>query len=473
MEKRKPHYRIQMICTISIFMLLACNVGTALPTITAIPTLTPTITPIPFVSQWVSGALADSVLVGQPVGKPNTLRCGTISTLGDAKVLDLYFDQPVIPSSINIHITSEMLPNAVIQLIDADGTPQDADFSLEQTVTECPFAYGTEIKDYGKPIVGIRISAVNGLLENWDAIDAVELVGIPEGSPIDLSASILKQTPTPVPTSTPTPAPIGERSTYDRTDDYAGKYQVHVVYALFNGDKDLSRDTDGSIARSVQLANDWLLEQTGGSSLRFDTYKGELDITFVQFDLTAREALEKYRADYDLNHVKYNSVIEDYYVDYIIDELIEQDFYQKGKYYIFYLEKNHPNYCGYSLHSSFPGVFFLGTDNCGYGRLGVDAYAWSTEFVMLHEVLHGIGFTPECAPHNVEANPHHVNDSYTDLMFAYANAGQQMILDVGHDDYFKHGIDGCPDLANSVFLEPLPESPEVPKNWPTDYLLSK
>ncbi len=470
MQKQKFYYRIQMVCTI-IFVLSACDGGTALPTQTVTPTLTATTTPIPLVVQWASGALADSMLVGQTVGKPNTLRCGTISTLDDAKILDVYFDQPVIPSSINIHMTAEMLSNVVIQLLDVDSNPQDVDFLFEQTITECPFVYKTAIENYGKPIVGIRISAANGFLENWDAIDAIELVGVPAGLPVDLSSSILKKTPTPVPSFTPTPAPVGERSYYDRTDDYAGKYQVHVVYTLFDGDKDLSRDTDGSIARSVQLANDWLSEQTGGSSLRFDSYKGELDITFLQFDITAREALEKYRADYDINHVKDNSVIEDYYMDYIIDELSERDFYQKGKYYIFYLEENHPNYCGYSLHSNFPGVFFLGTGGCGYGRLGVDAYAWSTEFVMLHEVLHGIGFTSECAPHNVKDNPHHVNDSPIDLMYIYANAGQQVILDVGNDDYFKHGIEGCPDLANSVFFEPLPDNPEVPRDWPGNYLL--
>ncbi len=472
MKRQKPYYRIQMICTI-LFALSACNGGAALPAPTATPTSIPTSTAIPPFAQWASGALADSRLVGQTVGKPNTLRCGTLSVLGHARSLDVYFDQPVIPSMINIHITDEMQPDVVIQLLDADNRPHNLDFSLEQTVTECPYVYKTAIENYGEPIIGIRISAANGLLENWDAIDAVELVGASVGSPIDLSASILKKTPTPVPTSTPTPAPVGQRSIYDRTDDYAGKYQVHVVYALFDGDKDLSRDTDGSIARSVQLANDWFTQQTGGSSLRFDTYQGELDITFVQFDVTAREALEKYGADYDLNHVEYNLVIEDYYMDYLIEQLTEQDFYQKGKYYIFYLEENHPNYCGYSLHSNFPGVFFLGTRDCGYGRLGVDAYAWNTEFVMLHEALHGIGFAADCAPHNKKDNPSHVYDSSIDLMFAYANAGQQVFLDVGHDDYFKHSIDGCPDLANSVFLEPLPDNPEVPADWPGDYLLDK
>ena len=176
MENRKSYYRIQMICII-ICMLSACNGGTALPALTAISTLTTTSTPIPPFVQWASGAMADSVLVGQPVGRPNTLRCGTISTLGDAKLLDVYFDQPVIPSSINIHMTTEMPADVVIQLLDADGNPHDVDFLFAQTITECPFVYKTTIENYSKPIAGIRISAVNEFLENWDMIDAVELIG--------------------------------------------------------------------------------------------------------------------------------------------------------------------------------------------------------------------------------------------------------------------------------------------------------
>ncbi|HET7144541.1 MAG TPA: hypothetical protein VFI68_11020 [Anaerolineales bacterium] len=472
MKKQKYYFRLTTIFFF-IFVLSACNGSSSFPALTAAPPPTSLSTPLPLVAQWASGALADSVLVGQTIGRPNTLRCGTISTMGDAKVLDVYFDQPVVPSSINIHMTEEMPADIVIQLLDADGKSHSVDFLFDQIITECPFVYKTAIENYGEPIAGIRISAANGFLEDWDAIDAIELVGIPAGSPVDLASSILKKTPTPVPTSTPTPAPLGQRSYYDRTDDYAGKYQVHVVYALFDGDKDLNRDTDGSIARSVQLANDWFSGQTDGSSLRFDTYQGELDVTFVKFEIKAREALEKYRADYDINHVKDNSVIEDYYMDYIIDELLERDFYQKGKYYIFYIEHQHPHACGFSLHSGFPGVFFLKMKDCGYGRLGVDAYAWNTEFVILHEALHGLGFTPECAPHNVKDNPNHVNDSSVDLMFSYANADQQLFLDLGHDDYYKHGIEGCPDLANSVFLEPLPDNPEVPKGWPLDFLLDK
>lgn len=464
-----------MVCII--FFVLACNFGAVPSTVSPAPPLTATETPLPSLAQWASGALADSVITGIPVGKPNTLICREFFKTESKVSLDVYFDQPVIPSSANIHMLGELPDEAIFQLLDADGNARDVNFSVEQKVAECPFQYQVTFSDFEEPIAGIRITSTKEFLENWNLVDAVEMTGIPSGSKIDLASTILQPSPTTPPTATlpptatPTPAPVGERSYRDRTDDYPGKYQLQVVYALFKGDDDRKRDTDGSIARSVTLANDWFKEQTGGSSLRFDTYQGNLDITFVQFDLTAKEALEKYRTPYETYRKEYNLLLEDFYIDYIEDELTRQNFYQKGKYYIFYLERDHPNYCGYSYQSSFPGVFFLGTNNCGYGRLGVDSRAWNTEFVMLHEVLHGIGFTAECAPNNRKDNPSHVYDSSLDLMFAYANANQQQFLDVGNDDYYNHDIEGCPDLADSVFLEPLPDNPQVPKDWPTDYLL--
>lgn len=466
MKKHKIYYWMITF----IFFFSACGEGVTLPVST--PTIAPTSTPIAPVSQWASIAFADLTQVGNAVGKPNTFICKTINQVQTAKTLDVYFKQPVIPLSININMTGEMHPNTTIQLLDVAGNPHDMEFSTEQIYTTCPFVYKLEFKNYSNAVAGIRITVPSGLLDHWENIDAIELTGLPVGSASDVSMStILQKYPTPTITPTPVPVPIDERSYLDRPDDYEGKYQMHVVYALFKDDKDLHRDTDGSIARSVTLANDWFKKQTDGSFLRFDTYKGDLDITFVQFDSTASAALEEYRSDYAANHITYNLVIEDFYMNYVIEKLAERGFYQKGKYYIFYLERSHPYACGFSQISSFPGIFFLGNSNCGYGRLGVDAYAWETEFTLLHESLHGIGFVPQCAKHHSESNSYHVTDSYTDLMYGQAGAGQQLVLDVGHDDYYQHDIPNCPDLANSAFLEPLPANPEVPQDWPTDWKL--
>jgi hypothetical protein len=46
-----------------------------------------------------------------------------------------------------------------------------------------------------------------------------------------------------------------------------------------------------------------------------------------------------------------------------------------------------------------------------------------------------------------------------------------MLLDPGNDDYFQHSIPNCLDLANSAFLDPLPQNPETPSRWPDAWRL--
>jgi hypothetical protein len=196
-----------------------------------------------------------------------------------------------------------------------------------------------------------------------------------------------------------------------------------------------------------------------------------LDVTFIQFDKTAREVRDSYQSTYEEDHKKYPFiVIEDYYMDWIYAELERQKLADPGKYYIVYLEASHPNACGYSLVSNHLGLFFLRTEYCGYGRLGVDAYAWENEFVLLHEILHGIGFVPDCAPNHVSEGSNHVKDSSKDLMYPYVGRGEKAILDVGNDDYFNHDNPACLDLADSAFLEPLPGNPVEP-DWPSEWKL--
>jgi hypothetical protein len=277
------------------------------------------------------------------------------------------------------------------------------------------------------------------------------------------------------------PAPVvslGERSYMDRPDDFVNRYQIHVIYALFKDDNDKRRDLDGSIANSIKLANKWLKEQTGGSTLRFDLYQGELDITFMQFDTSGEDVLENYRMQFNTHQRRDPEVmIEDYYLNYFYEVLNGLDYYetgklyvQRGKYYIVYIEKEHPSGCGVSMDSVFPGLIYLGTQNCGYdaSKLGTAA-----GFLLMHETLHGIGFVPLCAPHNADNTGGHVGDSQVDLMASSASmlGVQPFILDVGNDDYFNANIPGCPDLSKSVFFEPLPEDAQVPANWPGKWRL--
>lgn len=75
---------------------------------------------------------------------------------------------------------------------------------------------------------------------------------------------------------------------------------------------------------------------------------------------------------------------------------------------------------------------------------------------MLHEFIHAMGLSPTCASNHHLAG--HVSDSPNDLMWAgYALWELPPRLDIGNDDYFRHGNPDCPDLANVGYIDSLPK----------------
>jgi hypothetical protein len=88
---------------------------------------------------------------------------------------------------------------------------------------------------------------------------------------------------------------------------------------------------------------------------------------------------------------------------------------------------------------------FLANEGCrGHPFAGHDRQGWDK--ILLHELFHLLGAVPACAPNGDGAR--HVDDSPSDLMHRHGG-GAVPRLDVGRDDYFGHGIEGCPDLAGS------------------------
>lgn len=248
------------------------------------------------------------------------------------------------------------------------------------------------------------------------------------------------------------------RSTTDRKDQQTG-YQIHALYVLPSNGVDRQFDTNGQIANSVASFNDWLSGQTGGRRLRTDTRKGALDITFRRLSRTdadiaseggfVREAIER--------------------------ELKPAGFNQAQKLYLVYYDGGSNVACGAApwpplIPGNVVAMYLKGTPPgsgpvCNTNVLGASRTAlgyW--EFAMLHDTLHAFGLAPSCAPN--EYRNGHVSDSPNDLMWA-GNAPWQLPpkLDIGRNDYFEHGRVDCPDLARSVFLNPLPANAQVPPGW--------
>jgi len=286
---------------------------------------------------------------------------------------------------------------------------------------------------------------------------------------LNLPTTAPTRTPTPTlsASQSPTPTPLRDTdvdySSFDRPDD-SDLFQIHFIYAIPSDGTDRFRDVNGEIELSANAANFWLSEQTGGSKLRYDTYQGKLDITFLKLPYSSQDL-----------QLLGNQVVSGF------DQIIrDSGFDTSHKIYFFYydglieLPRGEPA-CGVAIRGpedwGVTGTLYLRGYSgdledltCPNPTRTENLADW-LELVMLHEIFHVLGASPSCAPNTVGA---HVDDTSYDIMsatFDPSTSAQLSVLDRNNDDYFNHEIPGCPDLADSVFLDPLPANPQEPPSW--------
>jgi len=229
------------------------------------------------------------------------------------------------------------------------------------------------------------------------------------------------------------------RSTADRPDDFAG-LQVHMVYAVPSDRVDRSFDTDGSIQNGVDSFQRWLSAQTGGRTLRIDTYQGLADVTFRRMPA----------ADGPYPHLA------------IFQDLPAAGLAAPGKVYgVYYDGGGLQSQCGGAAWPQWPepatqtfaGMYLGGLGgSCYHGFPPPGGDPNYTVWAMFHDVTHTFGIVGRCAPHHYSPNPAHVADSSSDLMYGGPLGWTPSMLDVGHDDYYLAAIPGCVDLGTVGFL---------------------
>ncbi len=235
-----------------------------------------------------------------------------------------------------------------------------------------------------------------------------------------------------------------DRTTADQPDDITGP-QVHIVYSIPSDGTDRGLDTNGTIAASVNNWETWLRGQTGGHGLRLDTYHGTVDITF--FRATENDAAMKARGGFIRDELE--------------KELKAAGVTKPDKIYAVYYDGNSTQSCGGGAWPPvlpgivgaiyLPSTFWNTVGDPCYHPEQSPAGMNLTDFAILHELMHTLGFVPSCAPHFTQAG--HVSDGPTDLMYAGNQDWHPAVLDIGHDDYFDAHIPGCLDLAASSYLE--------------------
>ena len=262
--------------------------------------------------------------------------------------------------------------------------------------------------------------------------------------------------PTPTPTSTPipTPVPIGQRTIIDRPDD-SDLPQIHLVYAIPAGGVDRALDTNGAIRTSIESISYWFNAESDGLNLRWDTYKGELDITFFQLALN-EDAVTAFGA--------------------FVRDVLEQQLNAAGairpnKQYMVFYDGGSTYSCGGGawpplIYGVVSAMYLQGEPpgaiGCTTNTLGASPTATGyLDIAMLHEFIHSLGLASTCAPNHHLSG--HVSDSANDLMWS-GDAPWDLPprLDIGNDDYFRHGNPDCPDLANVGYIVPLPKDYWLP-----------
>jgi hypothetical protein len=260
---------------------------------------------------------------------------------------------------------------------------------------------------------------------------------------------------------------ITGRSFTDQPDDSTSP-QVHVLYVLPKDVKSRDFDVKGTFSDLITSTNEWLFAK-GGKRLRFDTYKGKLDTTFVRLNETEGQL---WMEASDKNKKCGQNPCPT--LDTLKSLLDAKGFTAPHKaYLIYYGGATVPSsrivwpYCGYGGHNHAAIMqvglvdMMSGQFNCfGSNKTTLPESVNTSGLASFHELFHvlgGVGASP-----NSDGNYGHIKNDPTDLM-----GGSQgtVRLDPGNDDYWRHGKSNFVDLYNSAFMEPAEPNAVMPVGW--------
>ena len=229
------------------------------------------------------------------------------------------------------------------------------------------------------------------------------------------------------------------RSLVDR-EDSTNDHQVHFIYAILKNGKDKEWDINGYIEKLAIKVNENFLNWSSqnkksnsiGQKFKYDFLKnGKLDVSFARLNLTRKQIDEP-----------------DHPNGLIYKELFKQGFNNPKKVYaiISGFNSKHGNSDGGEGGPLF--TILYGPAIKSYGSKGM-------EIVILHELFHTQGAAYDCGKRTYRGA--HVKGS--DVL---GSGDVTTKIDSKNDTYYKHGIEGCPDLADSIFLTPTSKNPWDP-----------
>ena len=226
-----------------------------------------------------------------------------------------------------------------------------------------------------------------------------------------------------------------KRSIIDRPDTN-DDHQVHFIYVILKNGKDKEWDINGYIEKNALKVNKNFLKwsaknkKSNGMGQKFKyafSKDGKIDVSFARLNLTRKE-IDK----------------PDHPNGIIYRELFRQGFNNPKKVYAIFsgFKSKHGNSDGGEGGPLF--TILYGPAIKSYGSKDM-------EIVILHELFHTQGAAYDCGKRTYRGA--HVKGS--DVL---GSGDVSTKIDSKNNTYYRHGIEGCPDLADSVFLKPTSEN---------------
>ena len=219
---------------------------------------------------------------------------------------------------------------------------------------------------------------------------------------------------------------------FEDQPDVSDDYQIHFIYLVTLDGKDTELDISGWIEKRIKTVNKKFLKMSAknkksngiGQQFKLDmTKEGKLDVTFVRMNVLKKQ----------LN-------VPDYPSKMIYHYLRKKGFDNPKKVYATFtgFKSKHGNSDG---GEGFVPMMVIYTPAVKtYGQPDMD-------LVILHELFHSQGAAYGCGKRTYKGA--HVKGS--DIL---AVDTVKSSLDSRNDTYYRHDIEGCPDLAKSVFVTP-------------------
>ena len=219
---------------------------------------------------------------------------------------------------------------------------------------------------------------------------------------------------------------------FEDQPDVSDDYQIHFIYLLSLDGKDTELDISGWIEKRIKTVNKKFLKMSAktkksngiGHQFKLDmTKEGKLDVTFVRMNVLKKQ-LDKTHAPESL----------------VYRYLKEKGFDNPKKVYATFTGFNHRDGNDIGGEGGVPYTVIFTPAVKSYGQPDMD-------LVILHELFHTQGAAYECGKRTYEGT--HVKGS--DVL------GKGILstkIDSKNDTYYRHDIEGCPDLAKSVFVTP-------------------